>query len=120
MGPLSSFVSVFLCFCSVQEAISSLEANPAVASRLADEVLAFLTSQLTMDRVYDYMFHFIQEYSSMQSFLPDEVPHESAALVSLEGLIRMNPILKDYIPIHSTSTSTVCHIAKQMDLASGE
>lgn len=111
---------VLLCLCSVQEAISTLEASPAEAARLAEAALAFLTSELTIDLVYAYMFHFIQEYSKLQSFLPDEVPHESATLVSLADLLRMNPILKDYVPMAHTGSSFVCRMQGQMDVVSEE
>lgn len=40
---------------------------------------------LSMDRVYDYMYHLIMEYSKLQDFKP--IPSSSAREVCLESLL---------------------------------
>lgn len=44
-----------------------------------------LMESLNMDRVYDYMYHFLTEYSKLQDFKP--VPPESALAVCEESLL---------------------------------
>ncbi|KAM3691574.1 hypothetical protein ACJW31_08G024700 [Castanea mollissima] len=69
---------------SIKFAVDWGNAHPSEAKVIGKEAQNLMES-LSMDRVYDYMFHLITEYSKLQDFKP--VPPSSAQEVCPESLL---------------------------------
>ena len=61
---------------------------------------------LNMDRVYDYMYHLIKEYSKLQDFKP--IPPSSAQELCIESLLCFaDPKQKQFLEQSATSLSSM-------------
>lgn len=58
---------------SIKSAVDWGNANPMEAEAIGKRGQALMES-LSMDRIYDYMFHLISEYSKLQTFKPTRPP----------------------------------------------
>ncbi|PIA59411.1 hypothetical protein AQUCO_00400351v1 [Aquilegia coerulea] len=69
---------------SIKFAVDWGNANPALAEGIGKRGQD-LMEQISMDRVYDYMYHLIKEYSKLQDFKPS--PPSSAQEVCMDSLL---------------------------------
>ncbi|KAG0526782.1 hypothetical protein BDA96_06G175900 [Sorghum bicolor] len=71
---------------SIKYAVDWGNAHTDRAQEMAGNASRFIQEELTMDRVYDYMFHLLTEYARLLRYRP-EVPR-GAAEVTVESMIR--------------------------------
>ncbi|GKV26213.1 hypothetical protein SLEP1_g35556 [Rubroshorea leprosula] len=80
---------------SIKFAVDWGHAHPLEAEAMGKRGQDFMEN-LSMDRVYDYMFHLISEYSKLQDFKP--VPPSSALPVCAESLLCLaDPLQREYL-----------------------
>lgn len=88
---------------SVKFAVDWGNSNPSEAQRIGKRGQNFMET-LSMERVYDYMFHLIKEYSKMQDFKP--VPPSSALQVCEDSLLCLaDQKQRHFLEMSSTSAS---------------
>lgn len=71
---------------SIKHAVDWGNAHADRAQEMAGNASRFIREELTMDRVYDYMFHLLTEYARLLRYRP-AVPR-GAAEVTVESMIR--------------------------------
>ncbi|XAR58910.1 Protein xylosyltransferase [Bertholletia excelsa] len=87
---------------SIKHAVDWGNANLAEAEAIGRESQNFMGS-MSMDRVYNYMFHLINEYSKLLNFKP--VPPPSAIHVCAESLLCFaDPLEKQFFQRSATSS----------------
>ncbi|KAK3409791.1 hypothetical protein EUGRSUZ_J01883 [Eucalyptus grandis] len=69
---------------SIKYAVNWGNANPSEAEAIGKRGQDFM-EDLSMDRIYDYMYHLIMEYSKLQNFKP--IPSSSAREVCVDSLL---------------------------------
>ncbi|EOY33718.1 hypothetical protein QUC31_018795 [Theobroma cacao] len=102
---------VDLCH-SIKFAVDWGNTNPSEAEAIGKRGQQLMES-LSMDQVYDYMFHLISEYSKLQDFKP--VPPSSAQEVCEESLLCLaEPKQKEYLKRAAAvgSPTPPCSLAK--------
>ncbi|KAK0604851.1 hypothetical protein LWI29_020146 [Acer saccharum] len=88
---------------SIKFAVDWGNANPSEAMLLGKRGQNFMES-LSMDRIYDYMFHLISEYSKLLDFKPS--PPSSAQEVCSDSLLCLaDPKSKKFLERSTTSAS---------------
>ncbi|KAJ4834700.1 hypothetical protein Tsubulata_003606 [Turnera subulata] len=89
---------------SIKFAVDWGNANPSKAQGIGKEGQDFMAS-LSMDRIYDYMFHLITEYSKLQDFKP--APPSSALQVCEDSLLCFaEPKQRQFLKRSTTFPST--------------
>ncbi|XP_010253905.1 PREDICTED: O-glucosyltransferase rumi homolog isoform X2 [Nelumbo nucifera] len=88
---------------SIKFAVDWGNANPSQAEAIGKRGQIFMES-LSMDRVYDYMYHLVSEYSKLQDFKP--APPSSAQEVCEESLLCFaDAKLREFLESSTASSS---------------
>ncbi|XP_065879283.1 uncharacterized protein [Euphorbia lathyris] len=93
---------------NIKYAVEWGNANPVEASSIGKGGQDLMES-LSMDRVYDYMFHLIKKYAELLKFKP--VPPQNARQVCGESILCFgDEKQKEYLKKSSTSPSSPCNL----------
>ncbi|XWS74021.1 hypothetical protein CRYUN_Cryun02cG0179700 [Craigia yunnanensis] len=101
---------------SIKFAVDWGNTNPAEAEAIGKRGQQLMES-LSMDRVYDYMFHLISEYSKLQDFKP--VPPSSAQEVCEESVLCLaEPKQREYLRRAAAGGSSTppCSLTKRPNI----
>lgn len=90
---------------NIKHAVDWGNSHPAEAAAMGKAGQDYMDT-LNMDRVYDYMFHLIMEYSKLQDFKP--LPPSSAQEVCIETLLCFaEPKLRQFLEQSATSLASM-------------
>ncbi|XP_057536327.1 uncharacterized protein LOC130814254 [Amaranthus tricolor] len=90
---------------NIKRAVEWGESHSAEAEAIGKAGQDYLDT-LNMDRVYDYMYHLIKEYSKLQDFKP--IPPSSAQELCIESLLCFaDPKQKQFLEQSATSLSSM-------------
>lgn len=77
-----------------QDSVATLEADVEMGKRMAESVDNFITKELTMDYVYDYMLYVFKQYAKLQKFEPSKLENLNVTEVTIDELTSKLPFLK--------------------------
>ncbi|XP_021715534.1 O-glucosyltransferase rumi homolog [Chenopodium quinoa] len=90
---------------NIKQAVDWGNSHPAEAAAMGKAGQDYMDT-LNMDRVYDYMFHLLMEYSKLQDFKP--IPPSSAQEVCIESLLCFaEPKQKQFLEQSATSLASM-------------
>lgn len=109
VNDLITFLQEEACYCAFSFFLINLGKQAEAIGKRGQQLM----ESLSMDQVYDYMFHLISEYSKLQDFKP--VPPSSAQEVCEESLLCLaEPKQKEYLKRAAAvgSPTPPCSLAK--------
>lgn len=88
-------ISCLILCGAFQDTLTELEADLEKGRRMAENIDRFISNELTMEYVYDYMLYVFKQYAKLQKFEPGKLENLNVTEVTMDQLLSNLPYLKE-------------------------